>query len=146
MKEKRELKSIQLQRKTNHTLLLSSLPMSALERMRHNETVFDHVEDGSVMFIQVLTEDIEQLDLIFTRLDILTDVHQCQKIKSIQNEYLVICTDALNHQIKIAELAVHCCKEFHVKSIQLKIGISRGGFSAGILGISKFLYDGTYNY
>jgi class 3 adenylate cyclase len=93
------------------------------------------------------------LDRIFAGFDALTAENDCEKIKSIGATYMAVCgcpNYVPDHAIRIARLslsfqqaAAEVLEEFNWLNLHLtvKIGIHAGGFVAGVLGSTKFLYD-----
>jgi class 3 adenylate cyclase len=93
------------------------------------------------------------LDRIFARFDEIASDNDCEKIKSIGATYMAVCgcpDYTPDHALRIASLAlqfqsaaVEVLDEFKWLNFNLtvKIGVHAGGFVAGVLGSTKFLYD-----
>ncbi len=156
------------QQQRNNTVLQSSLPAHVIQRLKLNaQSVHDHVEHGSVCFIELdrfrdlYLKDgdlaVTVLNHLFTCFDELATRHGCLKIKSIGNVYLVVAgifADDYNHLQRLANFAIdartlsHQVIEKYTTThmpidliLSIKIGIQAGNFEACVLGTTKFLYD-----
>jgi class 3 adenylate cyclase len=156
------------QQQRNNNVLQSSLPTHVVNRLkRDSHSVHDHVENGSVCFIELdrfrdlYIKDgdlaVTVLNHLFTCFDELAVRHGCLKIKSIGNVYLVVAgifSDHDDHLSRVANFALdarllsHQVIEKYTTShmpinqiLGVKIGVQAGTFEACVLGTMKFLYD-----
>lgn len=156
-----EMEKIQAEQANNFKILSSTLPSHAIEKMQQGEQSFDAVQLGSVLISRVdgVNYDnevgIQFLNEVYAAFDSICDQFKCQKIKSVQNEYVVITTDGGNctNAETIAHLAVSFSEA--VQKIALEntglvtdcskvgtaIAIASGPFTCGVLGTTKVMYD-----
>ncbi len=156
------LKQLQVEKERSEQLLLSILPQSIAELLKHDQsTIADSFEAVSVLFADIVgftqisshkspTQIIEILNVIFSEFDNLTDRHGLEKIKTIGDAYMVVAglpTPRSDHAEAIAEMALDMQKEiaqFNRESgeaFSIRIGINSGPVVAGVIGLKKFSYD-----
>ena len=143
-------------------LLLNILPKPIAERLQQNHGVIaDQFSDVSVLFADLVgftdfasnktpTELVEVLNHIFSDFDLLSKHHNLEKIKTIGDAYMVVGglptprADSVN---SIAEMALDmqaAITRFNAKNgldFRLRIGINIGSVVAGVMGLTKFIYD-----
>ncbi|MCT7965235.1 response regulator [Laspinema sp. D1] len=154
--------ALKFQQDQTEALLLNILPQPIATRLQKGESpIADHFEEVSVIFADLVgfTEFaanrtpkklLELLNKIFSRFDKLAKQHNLEKIKTIGDAYMVVgglpvpCADAifevaqmaLDMQGELAQLNQHTGQTF-----ELRIGIHIGPAIAGVIGMSKFIYD-----
>ncbi|MCT7982311.1 response regulator [Laspinema sp. A4] len=154
--------ALKFQQNQTEALLLNILPQPIATRLQKGENpIADHFEEVSVIFADLVgfTEFaanmspkklLELLNKIFSQFDKLAKHHNLEKIKTIGDAYMVVgglpvpCADAifevaqmaLDMQRELAQLNQHTGQTF-----ELRIGIHIGPAIAGVIGMSKFIYD-----
>lgn len=143
-------------------LLLSILPEPIADRLQSGECpIADHFEEVSVLFADLVgftqfssqktpAELVLFLNEIFSEFDQLATQHGLEKIKTIGDAYMVvgglpiprldaaeaIANMALDMQASLTQFNTRNAQKF-----QLRIGIHVGPVVAGVIGMSKFIYD-----
>ncbi|MBD2180935.1 response regulator [Planktothrix sp. FACHB-1355] len=154
--------ALKFQQAQTEQLLLSILPQPIAHRLKAGENpIADRFEEVSVLFADMVgftklsteknpTELVELLNEIFSEFDLLAKKHGLEKIKTIGDAYMVvggvpipredsasaIALMALDMQAAIARFNANRTDKF-----QLRIGINIGPVVAGVIGMSKFIYD-----
>ncbi len=154
--------ALKYQQNQTEALLLNILPQPIATRLQKGENpIADHFEEVSVIFADLVgfTEFaanrppkklLELLNKVFSQFDQLAKHHNLEKIKTIGDAYMVVgglpvpCADAifevaqmaLDMQRELAQLNQHTGQTF-----ELRIGIHIGPAIAGVIGMSKFIYD-----
>jgi PAS domain S-box-containing protein len=143
-------------------LLINILPKPIAVRLQEKQGVIaDSFGDVSVLFADLVgftdfssektpRELVELLNLIFSEFDQLTEKHGLEKIKTIGDAYMVVGglpTPRDGHDRSIARIALDMREaiiNFNQKNQQeltLRIGINIGPVVAGVIGLTKFIYD-----
>jgi adenylate cyclase len=143
-------------------LLINILPKPIAVRLQEKQGVIaDSFGDVSVLFADLVgftdfssektpRELVELLNLIFSEFDQLTERHGLEKIKTIGDAYMVVGglpTPRDDHDRSIAQIALdmqEAINNFNQKNQQeltLRIGINIGPVVAGVIGLTKFIYD-----
>ncbi len=143
-------------------LLINILPKPIAMRLQEKQGVIaDSFGDVSVLFADLVgftdfssektpRELVELLNLIFSEFDQLTEKHGLEKIKTIGDAYMVVGglpTPRHDHDRSIARIALdmqEAINNFNQKNQQeltLRIGINIGPVVAGVIGLTKFIYD-----
>lgn len=154
--------ALEFQRKQTEKLLLNILPKPIAQRLQKSQKVIaDSFADVSVLFADLVgftdfssqttpTELVELLNLIFSEFDQLSEEHGLEKIKTIGDAYMVVAglpTYRPDHAEAIAQMALDmqaALASFNAKigqAFRLRIGINIGPVVAGVIGLSKFIYD-----
>ncbi|HYV95752.1 MAG TPA: adenylate/guanylate cyclase domain-containing protein [Chitinophagales bacterium] len=147
--------------KTDH-LLLNILPQSIAERFKNDQTFLAEGYDSvTVLFADIVgftgisqkvtpNELVKFLNEVFSKFDALTEEHGLEKIKTIGDAYMVaggvparvdhhtrkICMMALKMQAAIKDI-----RSPGGEPLRMRIGISAGPVTAGVIGVKKFIYD-----
>lgn len=142
-------------------LLRNVLPDEVAERLKASEEMIaDEFESASILFADITgftemaarlnpSEVVTLLNEVFTTFDDLVEERQLEKIKTIGDSYMVaagvpvarddharaICDLALAMQARVETLT------FGRDALQMRIGVSSGPVTAGIIGRKKFSYD-----
>lgn len=142
-------------------LLLSILPEEIADELTHAPRVIaDEFENVSVLFCDVVgftpmsesmspAELVEMLDELFGHFDALVDELGLEKIKTIDDCYMVaagIPRPREDHARALVTLALRMLAtardhQFHGRVLQLRIGVNSGSVVAGVIGRRKFSYD-----
>lgn len=143
-------------------LLLNILPEPITRRLgKGTEPIADGIEEASVLFADIVgfTEFAEKisaemlvgiLDKLFAKFDLLCDLYNCEKIKTIGDAYMVACgvpEEVENNAEEIIRFAQAMLDELagfnreEDMDIQIRIGIHTGPLAAGVIGRRKFSYD-----
>ena len=159
--EQAYLHEIQLEREKSNRILLNILPVPIAERLKHGERVADFFEQSSILCAEVgdftqysantpPAEAATLLNQIFSIFDRLTEIYGLEKIKTINNMYMVVsglATPRPDHLEALAEMALemqNVGREFRQNGIcdfKLRICINTGPVVAGIIGSTKFTCD-----
>jgi adenylate cyclase len=156
------VQEIQKEREKAERLLLNILPVPVAERLKQTQDIIaDHVEDVSVMFVDIVdflplsismppTEMVKLLNAVFSTFDALVDQYGLEKIKTSGDCYMVVGGLPLpraDHLEAIAGMALDILDStsqfFRTdgKPFQLRLGIHTGPVVAGVIGTKKFAYD-----
>ncbi|NEP13534.1 MAG: PAS domain S-box protein [Symploca sp. SIO2C1] len=162
IKRKQAEEALRYQQEQTERLLLNILPKPIAERLKQGQdTIADDFAEVTVLFADIVgftqlsqrispPELVELLNVIFSKFDKLAERHGLEKIKTIGDAYMVVGglpKERPNHTEAIAEMAMDMQaavtefskdmgQEFHIR-----IGINTGPVVAGVIGVSKFIYD-----
>lgn len=154
----------------SEALLLNILPKSIAEQLKQDieaitrgETkplIAEQFDEVSILFADIVgftplatqlsaTELINLLNQIFSIFDRLSEQHGVEKIKTIGDAYMVAAglpIPRADHAAAIANMALDMqdqITEFQEQGhqFQLRIGIHTGPVVAGVIGMTKFIYD-----
>lgn len=143
------------------SLLQSIFPISIANRLRKNsDSIAERCDEVSILFADIQgftaaaaklspTELVNDLNVVFSRIDDLCAKHGCEKIKTIGDAYLAVAgvpTHAPDHADRIVRLALAMqalSKEITIggQPVTFRIGIHSGPVVAGVIGKSRFAYD-----
>ncbi|NER96326.1 MAG: PAS domain S-box protein [Symploca sp. SIO1B1] len=162
IKRKQAEEALRYQQEQTERLLLNILPKPIAERLKNEQgTIAENFAEVTVLFADIVgftelsakisaPELVELLNAIFSKFDKLAGQHGLEKIKTIGDAYMVvgglpkiqpnhaeaIAEMAMDMQAAVAELNQERGQEFHIR-----IGINTGPVVAGVIGVSKFIYD-----
>ncbi len=160
--EQRYLAQIQQEQEKAEHLLLNILPAPVTERLKRGEKVIaDSFPEATVMFTDIVDftqmasvlppeQLVSLLDNLFSTFDDLVQTHSLEKIKTVGDAYLVtggVPEWRADHVEAVADLALAmqtAVSDFQWPSgmpVQIRIGISTGPLTAGVIGKNKFAYD-----
>ncbi len=148
-------------RAQSERLLLNILPAEIADILKTEQrTIADAYEEASILFADVVgftplsdsvspTELVGLLEEVFSYFDMLADKYDVEKIKTIDDCYMVAagvpveCTD---HAQSLARMALEIqdyvqTHEFAGRKLSFRMGINSGPVVAGVLGKKKFSYD-----
>lgn len=166
-KVKERTKELSRSNKQNETLLQNILPSHVIERIKtHDEVlIVDNIPFASILFADVvgftkLSQSVQATDLIvllnnvFSHFDVLTMVHNLEKMKTIGDSYMVVGGlpgTIENHLEAMADLALDLLKFSHQQELidllmkypdfKIRIGMHCGSAVAGVIGVEKIAYD-----
>lgn len=143
-------------------LLLNILPGPIAERLKEQQQpIADGFAEVTVLFADIAnftplssslspTALVALLNRIFSEFDALAQKHGLEKIKTIGDAYMVaggLPAPHQEHARAIAEMALemretlnHLRQELNLP-LEIRIGINSGPVVAGVIGMSKFIYD-----
>jgi adenylate cyclase len=154
--------ALKYQKEQTERLLLNILPKPIAERLQEKpQIIADSFAEVSVLFADLVgftdfssqkspTELVEILNLIFSKFDLLSQQHGLEKIKTIGDAYMVVGglpTYREDHAEAIARMALDMQASLNSvnhklgQSFCLRIGINIGPVVAGVIGLTKFIYD-----
>lgn len=160
IREKTEL--IEQKNRENEALLLNILPGEIADRLKHGESeIADNFADVTVLFADLVgftalsatmsaTEVVDMLNGLFSRFDQVASELGIEKIKTIGDCYMAVCglpTRRSDHAEAMARMALRILEETKKYGrekglpLQLRIGLNSGPVVAGVIGVSKFIYD-----
>jgi adenylate cyclase len=143
-------------------LLLNVLPQAIVERFKSDRSFFaEGYPSVTVLFADIagftlLSEKIKPEELvkflndIFSKFDELTEIFGLEKIKTIGDAYMVaggVPVPSEDHLPRICQMALKMQEAIRdIKSpggepLRMRIGISTGPVTAGVIGVKKFIYD-----
>lgn len=144
-------------------LLHNVMPVQIAERLKADpeKTIADRYDSASVLFADLTGftpittklgphKTVELLDELFCRFDILAQLHNVEKIKTIGDAYMAVSgipQPNPNQARNVVDMAkgllaeANAVSQKHNAPFQLRIGIASGPVTAGIIGKSKFSYD-----
>lgn len=164
---KSRTKELSRSNKQNEALLLNILPNHVIERIKaHDEVlIVDTIPFASILFADVvgftkLSQTVAATDLIvllnnvFSHFDVLTMVHNLEKMKTIGDSYMVVGGlpgSIDNHLEAMADLALDLLKFSQQQELidllmkypdfKIRVGIHCGPAVAGVIGLEKIAYD-----
>ncbi len=164
---KARTKELSRSNKQNEALLLNILPNHVIDRIKtHDEAlIVDTIPFASILFADVVgftklsqtvaaTELVVLLNNVFSHFDVLTMVHNLEKMKTIGDSYMVVGGlpgSIDNHLEAMADLALDILKFSHQQELidllmkypdfKIRVGIHCGPAVAGVIGLEKIAYD-----
>jgi class 3 adenylate cyclase len=143
-------------------LLLNILPQAVAERFKNDQSYLaENYPSVSVLFADIVgftnfsentTPDnlVKFLNEVFSKFDTLTEMPGLEKIKTIGDAYMVaggVPTPSRDHLQRVCHMAlkmqevIRDIKSPDGKPVRVRIGISTGPVTAGVIGAKKFIYD-----
>jgi adenylate cyclase len=143
-------------------LLLNILPGVVAERFKNDQSFLaEGYQSVSVLFADIVgftnfsekaapDDLVKFLNDVFSKFDILSEEFGLEKIKTIGDSYMVaggVPTPSNNHLPRICKMAlkmqeaIQPLKTPSGQPVQIRIGISTGPVTAGVIGVKKFTYD-----
>ncbi len=160
IREKTEV--IEQKNRENEALLLNILPGEIATRLKGGEReIADNFADVTVLFgdivgFTVLSSNtsakriVEILNDIFRLFDQEAHELEIEKIKTIGDCYMAVCglphpySDHADRMARMALRMLEVTTQYNKEkgtNLQLRIGINSGPVVAGVIGVSKFIYD-----
>jgi class 3 adenylate cyclase len=160
IREKTEL--IEQKNRENEALLLNILPGEIASRLKEGEhEIADSFADVTVLFGDIVgftalssttsaPEIVDILNGLFSRFDAAAEELGIEKIKTIGDCYMAVCglpKPCADHAERMAQMAlrmVEATRQYAQEkglNLQLRIGLNSGPVVAGVIGVSKFIYD-----
>jgi class 3 adenylate cyclase len=153
---------IEEKNRDNEALLLNILPGEIAARLKGGEhEIADSFADVTVLFGDLVgftalssntsaAEIVDMLNGLFSRFDRATEELGIEKIKTIGDCYMAVCglpKPCADHAQKMAGLALRMAEatrqygEERGVKLEMRIGLNSGPVVAGVIGMSKFIYD-----
>jgi len=161
-RERAFIKKLQIEQEKSEKLLLNILPKPVADRLKKGErTIADSFPEVTVLFSDLVgftqmsagiapTELVERLNEIFLSFDILTELHNLEKIKTIGDAYMLVGglpMPRADHVEEVADMAIDMADAIsrlnkqNGSNIRIRVGIHTGPVVAGVIGKNKFNYD-----
>lgn len=160
IREKTEL--IEQKNRENEALLLNILPGEIAARLKEGEhEIADGFADVTVLFGDIVgftalssqtsaAQVVEMLNGLFSRFDQVAGELGIEKIKTIGDCYMAVCglpRPCSDHAERMARMALRMTEatrqygEEKGLDLRLRIGLNSGPVVAGVIGVTKFIYD-----
>ncbi|NET56507.1 MAG: urea ABC transporter substrate-binding protein [Symploca sp. SIO2E6] len=154
--------ALRAEQEKSEGLLLNILPKTIAERLKQNQSaIAQQFEEATILFADIVgftplassmspTELVDLLNQIFSRFDRLTQQYGLEKIKTIGDAYMAVGGLPMpksDHPQAIAQMALEMQREItrvtwnNSQPFRLRIGINTGPVVAGVIGVTKFIYD-----
>ena len=159
---RREHHLLQEEQARSESLLLNVLPRPIAERLkRHPAAIADGFPEATVLFADIvdfthLSADLPPdrlvawLNELFSAIDILSERHGLEKIKTIGDAYMAVAglpAPRPDHAVAAAEMALAILDVVAKRTapngapVRMRIGLHTGPVVAGVIGTRKFIYD-----
>jgi adenylate cyclase len=157
------LHQLQVEQAKSEQLLLSMLPPSVVDRLKHHhaDVIAESFPDVTILFADLVAftefsatrsalEVVSLLNQIFSAFDQLTVNHGLEKIKTVGDAYMVVGGLHLLHpdpMAAVARLALNmqdtlkAINQLTGENFSLRLGIHTGPVVAGVIGTHKLSYD-----
>lgn len=160
IREKTEL--IEQKNRENEALLLNILPGEIAARLKNGEhEIADSFADVTVLFGDLVgftalsshtsaVEIVKMLNGLFSLFDQAAGELGIEKIKTIGDCYMAVCglpSPCADHTDRMARMALRmleAAQQYGKEqglNIQMRIGLNSGPVVAGVIGVTKFIYD-----
>ena len=160
IREKTEL--IEQKNRENEALLLNILPGEIASRLKEGEhEIADGFADVTVLFGDIVgftalssqisaAQVVEMLNGLFSLFDQAASELGVEKIKTIGDCYMAVCglpKPCSDHTERMARMALRMTEatqqygQENGLNLQLRIGLNSGPVVAGVIGVTKFIYD-----
>jgi class 3 adenylate cyclase len=154
--------ALRVEQEKSEGLLLNILPRMIAEQLKQDQSaIAEQFEEATILFADIVgftplsssmppTELVDLLNQIFSRFDRLTQRYSLEKIKTIGDAYMAVGGLPMpksDHPEAIAEMALEMQREItrvtwnNTQPFRLRIGINTGPVVAGVIGVTKFIYD-----
>lgn len=154
--------ALKYQQKETEKVLLNILPEPILKQLKLRQVpIADHFQEVTVLFADIVgftefcnrktpKQLVSVLNIIFSKFDQLAQEYGLEKIKTIGDAYMLVGGLPLprkDHAQAVAQMALAIQAEMVNINAQigeefkLRIGINTGPVVAGVIGLSKFIYD-----
>jgi class 3 adenylate cyclase len=153
---------IEQKNRENEALLLNILPGEIAIRLKEGEhEIADGFADVTVLFGDIVgftalssqisaAEVVDMLNGLFSRFDQVASELGIEKIKTIGDCYMAVCglpKPCSDHPDRMARMALRMTEATRQYAqekgldLQLRIGLNSGPVVAGVIGVTKFIYD-----
>jgi class 3 adenylate cyclase len=148
-------------------VLHSTLPKHIADRVARGETVNDHHDDASVIFLDIVGftsisdripsgHVVHLLEQIFTTLDAVCERHGVVKIKTIGDSYMAVSFDSVTNAATCALDMISSLDALEITmppslgdtswtkdvgDIKVRVGLHYGPVTAGVIGTARMQYD-----
>ena len=159
---KQAQRALEAEKLRTEELLLNTLPMPIVERLKKSPSVIaDRFDNATVLFCDIkgfskiastISPDqlISTLNVVFSEFDYLVSFYGLEKVKTIGDAYMVasgLPVPRDDHAEVVADLALEMrstldrLNEIFEQPLQVRIGINSGAVIAGVIGKKKLAYD-----
>jgi class 3 adenylate cyclase len=165
--KQREIDEVQREHQKHMAVLHSALPRHIADRIARGETINDHHENATVIFLDMvgftsLSDRIPSghvvhlLEQIFTTLDAVSERHDVVKIKTIGDSYMAVSFDSVTNAATCALDMISSLESLKITmppslgdasstddvgDIKVRIGMHCGPVTAGVIGTARMQYD-----
>jgi adenylate cyclase len=154
--------ALKFQQQETERVLLNILPAPILKQLKRRQVpIADYFQEVTVLFADIVgftefcnrktpEQLVSVLNIVFSQFDQLAQQYGLEKIKTIGDAYMVVGglpIPRLDHAQAVAQMALAIQAEMININAQigeefkLRIGINTGPVVAGVIGLSKFIYD-----
>lgn len=158
----RNARELQREKERAERLLLNIMPRSVMEEMKEYGTVTPQLfEDATILMLDfvgstemAISRDpaalVTELNDIFTVFDRITDLFNCERMKTIGDAYMVVSglpEPAPDHAYNVARVALRMLRYIerrnmaHPEAWLCRIGINTGPVVGSLVGVQKYVYD-----
>ncbi|MEM6965585.1 MAG: adenylate/guanylate cyclase domain-containing protein [Bacteroidota bacterium] len=157
----RQSKAIATEKQKSEDLLFNVIPPVVAKKMQKGETLIaDKYQEATIIFIDLVgftrfssnatpEKMIHLLNVVFSKMDQLTEAFDLEKIKTIGDCYMAVSGVPVakkDHLERAIDFCLAVMKNLHGQivdghKIQLKIGIESGPVIAGVMGQKRLLFD-----
>jgi len=158
----RNARELQREKERAERLLLNIMPKSVMEEMKDYGTVTPQLfEDATIMMLDFVgstemavsrdpTALVTELNDIFTVFDRITDLFNCERMKTIGDAYMVVSglpERTPDHAYNVARVALRMIRYLerrnmaHPEPWLCRIGINTGPVVGSLVGVQKYVYD-----
>lgn len=155
-------RAIESERQKSERLLHTILPQRVADELKNGRTSEPELfDDVSIFFSDFVdfTENsrsltakelIDELNDIYTALDDIMEANGCERIKTIGDAYMAVCSisnKTADHAARIARAAIEVLNYLKERNARnklqwkIRIGLHCGPIVGGIVGTKKYLYD-----
>lgn len=158
----RNARELQREKERAERLLLNIMPKSVMEEMKDYGTVTPQLfEDATIMMLDfvgstemAVSRDpaalVTELNDIFTVFDRITDLFNCERMKTIGDAYMVVSglpERTPDHAYNVARVALRMVRYIERRNLAhpepwlCRIGINTGPVVGSLVGVQKYVYD-----
>jgi class 3 adenylate cyclase len=158
----RNARELQREKERAERLLLNIMPKSVMEEMKDYGTVTPQLfENATILMLDFVgstemaisrdpTALVTELNDIFTVFDRITDLFNCERMKTIGDAYMVVSglpEPAPDHAFNVARVALRMLRYIerrnmaHPEPWLCRIGINTGPVVGSLVGVQKYVYD-----
>ena len=150
----------QLAARREYTLLHTLFPAEIARRLKLGPLQAEYFDSASVLFADIVgftelstrmrpAETVKMLDELFSAIDVLTDQHGVEKIKTIGDCTMIaagVPIPKADHARRLARFALDVqelmrSRTFGGVALKLRVGMHSGRLFAGVIGSKRQLYD-----
>lgn len=158
----RNARELQREKERAERLLLNIMPRSVMEEMKDYGTVTPQLfEDATILMLDFVDSTemavsrdpaalVTELNDIFTVFDRITDLFNCERMKTIGDAYMVVSglpEPAPDHAYNVARVALRMVRyierrnQAHPEPWLCRIGVNTGPVVGSLVGVQKYVYD-----
>ena len=158
----RNARELQREKERAERLLLNIMPRTVMEEMKEYGTVTPQLFDNATIMMldfvgsteKAISRDptalVTELNDIFTVFDRITDLFNCERMKTIGDAYMVVSglpEPTPDHAYNVARVALRMLRYIerrnlaHPEAWLCRIGINTGPVIGSLVGVQKYVYD-----